>query len=48
MAKLFEQEQLGFYSMGQFQQHCHGYGCGLVEQLDHKQLDPLKFILEHI
>jgi hypothetical protein len=48
MAIVFEQEQLGSCSMGQFQQHHRGCEYGLVEQLDHMLLDPLKFVLEHI
>jgi hypothetical protein len=34
--------------VGQFQQRCRGYGYGLVVQLDHRQLDQWRFILEHI
>jgi len=47
MAKFFEQVQLGSCSMGRFQQRYHGCEYGLVEQLDHKQLDPLRSDLEH-
>jgi len=48
MAIVFEQEQLGAYLMGQFQQRYRGYGYGLVEQLDHRQLDQWRFVLERI
>jgi len=34
--------------VGQFQQHYRGYGCGLVEQLGHKQPSRLKSVLVRI
>jgi len=48
MAIIFELKLLGFCLMDQFQQHYHGYECGLVERLDHKPFDQLRFILERI
>jgi hypothetical protein len=46
MAIVFEQEQLGSCSMGQFQQHHRGCEYGLVEQLDHRQPNQWRFVLE--